>query len=198
MANINFYLKKVTNTNKRGEVPIIAQINLNYKKYRKQIEMVDPDYWNKGRQQVDAPKKGKPYNRYIEINSLIDSYYKGARDLFNDCLKNKIELDEYVIKSFFEGKQVIKTKAPKFLDAFDEFIEMKKVERSERTPVGYNTVLNFLKDFQKDMEYPITWNSLDIGFFDKLKVYAFNYRNTADNYFSKIVGTLKNFLKVGK
>ena len=64
-------------------------------------------------------------------------------------------------------------KAPKFFDAFNEFIDLKKINNAERTSTGYKTVLNFLLDFQEKMNYNISWNSLDMSFFDKLKYYSF-------------------------
>ncbi len=144
--------------------------------------------------QGKAPFAGKPYNRYIEINSLLDDYEKKAKDFFNDCLRYNIELDEDLIKGFFAGRDVLKKKAPKFIDAFNEFIDQKKINNAERTSTGYKTVLNFLLDFQEKMNYNISWNSLDMSFFDKLKYYSFNIRGLSDNYFSKIIATLKNFM----
>jgi integrase len=193
MANISFTLKRVE-PNKKGEMPIIAQINLDYKKYRKTIEKVHKNDWSTNKHRVKPPAFGKPYNRYIEINSLLDDYEKKAKDFFNDCLRYNIELDEDLIKAFFEGKEVLKKKAPKFIDAFNEFIEQKKISNAERTSTGYKTVLNFLLDFQEKMNYNISWNSLDMSFFDKLKYYSFNIRGLSDNYFSKIIATLKNFM----
>ena len=193
MANINFYLKS-TKPNKKGEVPILIQITMDYKKFRKQIERVKKGYWNPKKQQVRPPRAGEPYNRFIEINSLLDSYEKKTKDFFNSCLKQNIELNEDIIKDFLDGKEVIKQKKPHFFEAFNEFIEIKKIESAERTVTGYKTVQNFLIDFQKEMEYKLSWDNIDVGFFDKLRYYSFTVKNISDNYFSKIIAVLKNFM----
>ncbi|HEY9116083.1 MAG TPA: site-specific integrase [Bacteroidales bacterium] len=193
MANINFYLKNVA-PNKDGEKPIILQITWNYKKFRKQIERINPRYWNQRKQEVRPPGTNEKDNRYVEINTLIDKFNVKAKDFFNECLKENIELDEDLIKNFLDGKEVIKKKAPKFFEAFEEFIEMKKIDHAERTYMGYQTVLNFLKNFQNEMGYQIKWNAIDISFFDKLKYYSFNIKEISDNYFAKIISTIKNFL----
>ena len=193
MANINFYLKRVE-PNKKGEIPIILQITWNYRKFRKQIEHVNPKYWNPRKQQVRPPGTNEKDNRYIQINSLIDYFDKKAKGFFNDCLKNNIELDEETIKLFLDGKEVAKKKAPKFFVAFDEFTEMKKIENAVRTYMGYKTVKNFLLKFQEDVGYTIKWERIDADFFDKLKIYSFKVRKISDNYFSKIIATLKNFM----
>ena len=193
MANVNFYLKSVK-PNKKGEVPILVQVTLDYKKIRKQIERIKKKYWNPNKQRVRPSRPDEPYNRHIEINSLLDHYDKRLKDFFNDCLKHRIELDEDITKDFLDGKEVIKRKNPKFFEAFTEFIKTKKVEAAERTVTGYTTVQNFLFNFQTDMDFRIAWNNIDISFFDKLKYYAFSVKDVSDNYFAKIVAVLKNFL----
>ncbi len=193
MANVNFYLKTVK-PNKKGEVPILIQITLDYKKIRKKIESVNKKYWNPKKQQVRPSRSDEPYNRHIEINSLLNYYEKRSKDLFNDCLKNNIELDEDIIKDFLEGKEVVKRKIPKFFEAFDEFIEVKRIESAERTITGYKTIQNFLLNFQKEMDFRISWYNIDIVFFDKLRYYSFTLKDISDNYFSKIIAVLKNFL----
>ena len=49
MPEINFYLKSVQ-ADKKGLVPIIAQINLDYKKYRKAVDKTKKRHWNKNKQ----------------------------------------------------------------------------------------------------------------------------------------------------
>lgn len=193
MANINFYLKNVA-TNKKGEKPIIIQITWNYQKFRKQIERVNPKYWNQRKQQVRPPGSGEKDNRYVEINTLIDDQEKKAKEFFNDCLLYNTELNADLIKAFLDGKQLVKKKKLAFFDAFREFLETKKVGHAQRTYTGYKTAMNFLLGFQKEMDYMMNWNNIDFIFFDKLQNYCFQKMEISDNYFSKIIATIKNFM----
>ncbi len=193
MPEINFYLKSV-DPDKNGLVPIIAQISHNYKKYRKTIEKTKKKHWNKLKQRVRPPGVHEPYNRHIEINTLLDEYKHKTRNFFNECLKNNIPVNEQIIKSYLEGRKVLPGEPLPFFKAFDEFIESKKADHAKWTIKGYTSVQNFLKSFQNDMEIDINYQNIDLNFFDELKKYAFEYKEIKDNYFSKIVAVFKNFM----
>ncbi len=193
MPEINFYLKSVS-PDKNGLVPIVAQINLDYKKYRKTLEKTKKHHWNNLKHRVRPPKKHEENNRYIEINTLLDSYDLKTRDFFNECLKQGIKIDEQVIKGYLAGRKVVKAKQLTFFEAFDLFIESNKADKAPRTITGYTTIYNFLKSFQEEMGIDIYFNSIDFVLFDYLKKYAFEYKDLRDNYFAKIIATLKTFL----
>ena len=193
MPEINYYLKSVK-PDKKGLIPIIAQISLDYKKYRKTVEKTKKKYWNPRRQRVRPPGSEDDNNRYIEINSFLDNYEVKTRNFFTECLEQEIQINEQVIKSYLAGRKVAKSKPLTFFKAFDAFIASKKLDKAKWTIKGYNTVLAFLKDFQKDMVIDINFQTIDMIFFDDLKKYAFEYRNIKDNYFAKIIAVLKNFL----
>ena len=193
MPEINYYLKTV-NPDKKGLKPIIVQISLDYKKYRKTVDKTKKKHWNPKKQRVRPPGINDDHNRYIEINSFLDNYEVKTRNFFTKCLEQDIQINEQVIKSYLAGKDVVKSKPLQFFEAFDAFIASKKLDRAKWTIKGYNTVLAFLKDFQKDMVIDINFQTIDLVFFDQLKKYAFEYRNIKDNYFAKIIAVLKNFL----
>lgn len=194
MPDINFYLKTVK-ADKKGFRPIIAQINLDYKKYRKTIEKTKKRYWNTSKQRVKPPGIDEEDNRYVAINSFLDSYKARAKTYFNEILLQGIKVDEQDVKNFFEGKVVIKKTIPKFFESFDEFIESRKSDKVARTIKGYTTVLNFLKGFEKETGFKINFQNIDFIFFDDLKKYAFETKKIKDNYFAKIVAVIKTFLK---
>lgn len=193
MPEINFYLKSVK-SDKKGLTPIIAQVNLNYKKYRKIVEKTKKKYWNQKKQRVKPPGIDEEDNRYIEINSFLNDYQSKTRNFFSECLLQEIHINEQVIKGYLAGKQILKKKSPPFFEAFDEFMASKKLDKAKWTIKGYNTILKFIKDFQKEMGIEITFQTIDLIFYDQLKKYAFEYRNVKDNYFAKIIAVLKNFL----
>lgn len=194
MPDINFYLKSVK-ADKRGFRPIIAQINLDYKKYRKTIEKTKKRYWSKSKQRVKPPGIDEEDNGYVAINSFIDKYEAQAKTYFNEILLKGIKVDEQDVKNFFAGKIVIKRDIPTFFEAFDEFIESRKPDKVARTIKGYTTVLNFLKAFENETGFNINFQNIDFIFFDELKKHAFETKKTKDNYFAKIVAVIKTFLK---
>ena len=193
MPEINFYLKSVQ-PDKKGLVPVIAQINIDYKKYRKTVEKIKKKHWNKKKQRVRPSGLNEPYNRHVEINTFLDEYEQKTRSFFSNCIKEGIKIDEHVIKSYFAGKKVLPGETLPFFQAFDAFLESKKADRAKWTIKGYNSVLNFLKAFQYAMDIDINFQNIDMIFFDELKKYAFEYKEIKDNYFAKIIAVLKNFM----
>lgn len=192
MANIVFYLKS-QKPDKKGEVSIIAQISLDYKKYRRVIEKVKKRYWNQKKQRVNPPRQDEPDNRFITINSLLDKYESNAKEFFNDSLKYGIELDGDMVREFLDKGKVSKQKKLAFFDAFDEYLKYKSVDGAPRSITGYKTTINFLKDFEKEMSYKIRFSSINMNFFDEFKLYSFGIRNISDNYFAKNITVLKTF-----
>lgn len=193
MPEINFYLK-ATEPDKKGLIPIIAQINADYKKFRKTVDKIKKKHWNKNKQRVRPPGIEEKYNRYVEINSFLDEYEAKTRNFFTDCIKDNIQIDEQVIRSYLAGRQISKGKTPAFFKAFDMFIESNKPDKAERTIKGYTTIYNFLMDFEKEMGIDINFQTINLVFFDQLKKYAFDYKGVQDNYFAKIIAILKTFL----
>ena len=193
MANIVFYLKS-QKPDKKGEVSIIAQISLDYKKYRRSIEKTKKRHWNQKKQRVNPPRQGEPDNRFIAINALLDKYESNAKEFFNDSLKNGIELDGDMISEFLDKGKVSKQKKLTFFEAFDEYLKYKSVDGAPRSITGYNTTKNFLKDFETKMSLKIKFSSINMNFFDELKLYSYGYRNISDNYFAKNISVLKTFL----
>src|SRR6218665_2644947 len=56
------------------------------------------------------------------------------------------------------------------------------------------TVFNFLKDYQEQAGEKLTFEGMDLSFFEDLRAYAFEVRQIEDNYFAKIIAVLKTFL----
>ena len=121
MANIKFYLK-TQKPDKKGEVPVIAQISHDYVNYRRQIEKTKKRYWNPQSHRVRPPRSGEPDNRYIFINALLDKYESNAKEFFNDSLLNGIELDGEMIREFLDKGKLSKQKKLTFFEAFDEYL----------------------------------------------------------------------------
>jgi integrase len=193
LANIKFYLKS-QKPDKNGEISIIAQISFEYKKYRRTIEKTKKRYWNPKKQRVIPPRLNEPDNRYLSINSLLDKYESSTKEFFNDCLRDRIEVDEELINEFLDKGKITKQVKLSFFEAFEEFLRYKGIDSAERSIKGYRTTRNFMKDFEKDMGYKIKFSSINMKFFDEFKLYSFGYRNISDNYFAKNIAVLKTFL----
>ena len=193
MPNVNFYLKS-EKPDRLGRVPVYVQITYARRKYRKNLFKVKRSDWNPKKQQLRPPANYKQENDYLKLNEYLNKYKTKATSFFNDFLSNEKEITPEVIKNFLSGKKK-NNKIYGFFETFDLFIETKKADKANNTIRGYQTVRGILFDFNKDMDFDITFDKINLRFFDKLKTYAFKYRDIKDNYFAKIVAVLKNFMK---
>ena len=192
MPDVHFYLKSGTK-NKKGQKTIIMVITHNYLRPVFFIhEKVNPKYWNKSDERVREPKKNE--TDYTHINETIDAYRKKAYEVLKYAADNEIPLTEAYLKSKIMGFLDIATTDVTFFGLMDEYITYCGAIRAERTVTGYTTVKNFLLDFEKWNGRKLDLNTIDQKFFEKLVSYAFAERKIKDNYFSKIVRTLKSFL----
>jgi integrase len=198
MAEINFYLKS-QKVNKSGKVPIIAQIVINYKKYRKSVGNAKPKDWNKRNQQLKTGNKlDKEYNSNIKTNQLLNEIRNMANDLFNKALLEKRNPTESEIRNLFFQSSKVDLTENNFFSIFAEFIKKSKAEKTDNTIKGYNTVKKFLDKFQTDTDYIITWDSIDAFFLDELATYMFVENSYGNGYHAKILAVLGTFLRWAK
>ena len=197
MANITFILKS-EKPDKNGERPIIVQTTHNYKKVRFTTgEKVKPSLWNKKKQRINANKEIENEQKYNRINKLLDEIESKFKNIINDAKLKDIEISDSFIKANL-FKAEVKKKEVSFFDIFDEYVKTNTPNRAKGTIKGYNSVINFLKDFEGYSKIKICFNGIDLILFDKLKEYAFTERKIADNYFSRILRVVKSFMNWAK
>ncbi len=193
MPNIRFYINKGSK-DKNGLVTILAKMTLNYKSYYKKIDKILIRYWNKNQKRVRPNRATEPYNRHKEINATLDQFESNVKDFNNYCILNDETITEKHIQDLLKGKKIDKLSKASFGKAFQEYIDTGKNTKAYNTTRNITTVFNFLKDFQTDTGYKISFNEINLAFYDKLVEYANKKRKVRDNYFAKIISVLKAFL----
>lgn len=198
MTEINFYLKS-QNATKSGKIIVVAQIAVNYKKYRKGVGSVKQREWNKRTQRLKLNSLSeKDYNSNLRFNKLLDEIENKAKDLFNKTLLEKRNPTESEITNLFFQSSKIDLADNNFFAIFDEFIKKSKAQKAERTITGYTTVKNFLDKFQTETNYIISWDSLNENFLDELASYMFIKLKKQNGYHAKIMAVLGTFLRWAK
>ena len=84
--------------------------------------------------------------------------------------------------------------APNFFDSFDEFIETNRSSKAEGTIKKYVSTINFIKDFRDYSNYDLSFNNINTDFHERFRDYAFNERNTLNNYFGRLIAVTKTFM----
>ncbi len=176
MTKIGFHLNK-SKEDKNKLIPIRAKISVESKARYKAIDKVKLRHWNSKRQRVSPNRETEPYNRYKEINLLLDEYEKKAKDFFNYCLLNNIPLSLKLVEDFFAGKTGNKKISKiKFNEAFDEYIESKRTIWAYNTVRNSTTAKNYIFEFQKNAGYELTFENIDLNFWDEFVKYSYEER----------------------
>ncbi len=193
---VSFYLRK-EKISKDGNMPIALFISGDGVVFRKNVKAVKCKLsdWDSKKERIKPCKKDEDYNFYIEFNKKIDEVENEIKELFRYLLLNNMTLSKDVIVQKLETNSSALKIAPEFLKVFDEFIDSNTSTKAERTITGYRTTKNFIEDFQNTTGYKLRIEDINLDFFDKFCAYAFEERNTSNNYFSKLISILKTFLK---
>ena len=192
MVNVTFYIDK-NNSDKSGFAPIKANVTINYKNITKTVERVKPQYWNKTKQRVYKPKPTEPENDFERINNILDNFQREAKDYFKQLSDNKQPITPELVKSYFNGHR-INFKPVSFWDAYKQYLQAGKLEKTYNTNRNRQTIFNKLENFEKDTGYKLTWETVNLVFWDKLKEYILETKQHDYNYLSAIADKFRAFM----
>lgn len=206
MAKIGFHLN-VNKVNKDGFVPIRAKISVESKAVYKSLpfkvrigkyDEIKKQYkgkWNYEKQRVYPSRENEKYNDYKEINEFIDNLETEAKKFFRDCESNHIQLTRVLVEDFFKGVQPeFKTVKKELWEAYDEFLKDIEITMQPSTIRVHKSTKKKLENFSHNTGYKLTFNSVNIAFFDQLKEYILVTKGHEYNYLPVIVRRLKAFM----
>lgn len=196
---VSFHLRK-DKVNKDGRCPIRMLISAGGHKVFKVVKGVSVKFshWDEKKERVKPSRKAEEYNFHIEYNKIIDELESNVKTLFRYIMLNDIPITKEFIANQIKAnfKRISISKG--FYEAYEEFIEVHKPVRATNTLKSYRTAFNFIKDFQDEKGFEVRFDTLTHDFFEEFQTYAFDKKNTLNNYFAKLIATLKTFLKWAK
>jgi integrase len=202
MPNVRFYIL-ASKVNKKGFVPIVANVSIDYKDIKKTTGLrVKPYHWNPNPREengvllyVRRPRPDQPDNNYKAINQELKKFADNARAYFVQCEENDVKITPELIRQYFAGKK--KTFAPKaknFWDAVDEYMKLVTLEMETTTHRTKKTFFKFLRTFENDTGFQISFDRMNMKFFDRYKLYVLDELDLSWNYLSVQTRSLKAFL----
>lgn len=194
MINISFYLN-TQKVDKNGQSPVYMLLTYKGQRIRKAVKnvKVSKALWNDKKGRV-KPAKDDALRIHESFNSKLESLEEAAHKINKVSLRYEIPLTKEYILTRLENPESIELTGRNFFTVFDEYISSLSGYRAKRTLTGITTVMNFLKAFQNETKYSISFGSIDLRFFEELRTYAYENRNIANNYFLKIIWVLKAFM----
>ncbi|MCO7185064.1 site-specific integrase [Tenacibaculum sp. XPcli2-G] len=191
---VSFSVRK-NKINKSGLMPVLMTITFKGERVRKDVKdvRVKEKHWKAKDQRIKPSTKSEEYNYHVEYNKKLDEQEGVVKSIFRYLMLNNIEpTKEFVLDKLNSGLEVNLTHD--FVDCFEEFIEKGKNIKTDGTLRRYRTALNFYKDFSEAKNFRLHFDNITIDFFEDFRDYAFEERNTLNNYFAKLVSVLKTFM----
>jgi len=206
MPTINFALR---DNKSQKETPISYLINYsNKEKFKGSTKLkIIPKYWKQSKNQVSKISHDEN-NKREKVNYKINQFklfvedkfllYKDVNDFseFKTLIKNDIDI-------YLGNKKTVKKKVKKvtFYAAIDKFIEQSKGRINEKrgtkltqcTINEYKRTLKKLKEFEKDTNYTITFETINLDFYFGFKEYL-EENDYALNTIGKYIKTVRTFM----
>jgi integrase len=204
---VKFYLN-TQKTTKHGDRPVYMYITFNGNRIRKPVPGVHASEknWDGEKEKVKRPAKTDPFDETKSFNQRLDFIRAQVTIIDQEAFDRRIKLTEKYIVDRLNDESLVKADHNDFFKIVDEYMKSIEPVKAGRTLLGKRTVFNFLKSFQEDTSYPLSFHKMDLEFFEALRKYSFQDRKIVDkdgklksaaiedNYFAKIVTVLKTFL----
>lgn len=204
---VKFYLNN-QKTTKYGDRPVYMYITYDGNRIRKPVPgvHVSEKNWDDEKEKIKKPAKSDPFDETKSFNQRIDFIRAQVRIIHQEAFDRRVKLTDKYILDRLNEESLVKADQNDFFKVVDQYMESIKPVKAGRTLLGKTTVFNFLKSFQEDTSYPLSFHKMDLEFFEALRKYAFQDRKIRDkegkmksaiiedNYFSKIISVLKTFL----
>jgi integrase len=184
------------------------QISFNGNRIRRPVQgvVIKPQHWLHDKYRIRKPNKNEPDNHYQEFNTRLDEIQSKIAEAKKHAFLHRIRITEKFILDWLYNKDSVQLAKKFFLPLFDEYLETIRSSSAERTVMNKTTVRNFIQEYQETKGLELHLSDFDSNFFEQLRNYAFKERKIKDkegnlvngtiqdNYFAKIIATLKTFL----
>jgi integrase len=192
MATVKFYLK---DPNSKEETEIFLLFNFGFaeitetgaKKYKPlkyyTSDKIKPKFWGNGKAKETAKFPG-----YKTLNERLDDISEAVKDVFRDIQNKdiipthellKAELDK-VVRGYKEPQQ----KKQSFFEYIQHYIDT--CDKKRRTKLNYGTTQNVLKKYNETLKKKLTFELIDLDFYDGFIEFLKKKNNTKNTIGSHI------------
>lgn len=203
MAKVSFYLKNPKAVRKSA-----IYLNFNYDSKRLQAPTgwsIEPKYWNarKGevKHQFSHLDLHRQYNDFLSsISDIILNYYREKKTKGTSPHPDSIK--RHLLNELNKPEE--EEKPTGVIEVFDLFIQSVQVVRKPATIKRFNTLRNYLIEFDQSPKESISFDGFDMAFYDRFTQWLMARPNKnahgktevgmLNDSISKYISTLKTFL----
>ena len=143
-------------------------------------------------------KKNKPFSSVtgaMTLNALLDMIENTAKDAYRTGIINGKQITNEYLRDSLNKKLTLHDKNTPFFDSLDEFIGVNTVIRQPNTIKKYKSLKKHLKSFERIKNRSLTFDSINLKFYDAFTSYLLNDLDHVNNTVSKYIKTLKTYMK---
>ena len=148
--------------------------------------------WNSDLNLIENRKENPHYNIYENYNVVLANEKRKIDKIFTFFKYNDIPFSEKIFNEKYNCNDI--KVSISFFDAYDEYVSVSSLTKTKSTLSKYGSVKNFLLGFQDHTKFILTLDNTDYLFEETFMKYCFQTKFTLNNYYAKLVKTLKAFL----
>ena len=192
----NFEIRK-DKVSKIGLAPIRLVVKHDKVRIRKNLEVRSAiENWDPENELIIFDKRHPFQKEYREWNKVLIETKEKVESIFEFFKYNDIQFNETQFLQRFEDNET--NIAVDFFDAFNEFISVSKLTLAESSIKKFVTTRNKLIQFKSFTKYPIRFDTINNKFEEAFMDYCFNENGHINNYYSRLIAVLKNFMRWSK
>lgn len=194
MPTAKFILKEPNSKEKT-----LVYLFYNFNKQRLKFstgEKILPKFWNQEKQRA---RETSQFIEYPEFNQRLSNIETAVNNCYRRLLNDKVNITTDKLKEELKGElgySELTTKPLDFTVWMESEIEVLKISQKKGSIQVYNALLKHLKNFSKEKRYKLTFESIDLEFYEQFKAYILIEKKLLTNTFSKQIKILKSFLNI--
>lgn len=186
---ISFYVR--TDTDQDRQAAIIATVCFDGKRLRLASGVsVLPKQWDRKRQKVKRGATGE-----ATINRQVESFAALVLSAYNQLRNEGKEPTAELIKDRLRQQEQEDRPWPTVYAAYKEYIADSETRLRPATLAIHRTTKSHVEAFEKKMGIAVTWESLNLLFFQKFAEYLIRVAGMNNETLDKVIRTLRAFLR---
>lgn len=191
MAKASFFLKEPTS---KTETLVFLYFNFGSRRMKYSTgEKINPKFWNSENQRA---KETRLFKEYPEFNARINDCAEKARSAYRKILNDGESVTLSNLRKELDSTYKKQEKAQKLdlLGFIERFIKETTGIRSADTTKAYQNTLNHLKNYCRDKNCKIDFDSIDMEFYNSYTKYLIEDLDLAQNTVGNKIKNLKVFM----
>lgn len=185
MANSKFYLKE---KNKLKKTPIRLHFHYENKVFKYPTKLsIEPQKWC-----VKTNKVKRQVSHSLELNKQLQKIEDCVMDIYQKMKLQGITTNNVSLKQRLDIK-LNRIEREDFFEYIDLYIQQKN-ELKSSTKQDYKQTKCTIKDFEADTGYLVSFESINLDFYNRFKYYMLNSLKHSINTFGKRIKMIKSIM----